>query len=86
MDKEMLEEVFYGSLFKDGKFSEFIDAEKKVKCFVESLHLPEKVSRNIEDSIDNELQEYYLDDIICKRIVDDIWNVINVEHLLREEK
>lgn len=86
MNKGMLEEVFYGSLFKDDKFDEFIEAENRGKCFVKSLHLPEKVSKNIEDSIDEALKEYYLDDIICKRMVDDIWNVINVEYLLREEK
>lgn len=86
MNKEMLEEVFYGSLFKDDKFDEFIEAEKRGRCFVKSLHLPEQASRNMEDSIDDALKEYYLDDIICKRMVDDIWNVINVEHLLREEK
>lgn len=45
MNKEMLEEVFYGSLFKDDKFDEFIEAEKRGKCFVKSLRLPEQVSK-----------------------------------------
>ena len=85
MDKEMLDEVFYGSLFKDDKFDEFIEAEKRGRYFVKSLCLPEQVSKNIEDRIDEALKEYYLDDIICKRMVDDIWNVIDVDKKLKVE-
>ena len=76
MDKDTLAEIFYDSIYDDN-FDEFLEAEKNLRSYIQTLHLPRDKKREIEDCIDGILKEYYLDDIIFKGAINNIYDRVS---------
>lgn len=70
--KELISEVVYDGLYKDNIFYDFIQAEQKLAFFAKELKLPEKIEKDIMEAVDDILKEYYLDDIIFDRMVNNL--------------